>query len=385
MTIRIGTPEKAVLYPAHILLQYEQFSGSYDVLLVKKSGHALSIGRNKVPQAEAPFSIGSWTVFLNGTLDLHKDKKGNPTLTVTRIRSKRYGVNMPALSNYADSNRVTAMRLRDYLKDAGMLLTQVNDIPWQSSAIESILYPYRSDAYFGIMDTIHLSANTGRIFFSDNNRIDNDTVFVTLNGKEVIGRTDLSKRNPVTDVTLDTGLNILIFHADNYGKIPPNTGKLNLDFGREKFAINFANKADLSATFIVAKLYYYPDPKLLVTLPELLRNTKLIDSIRSDAAEVTLAIWDDAVEDGDSISLNVNGQWLAKGFPVKKKPQFLKVLLQAGMNDIIFVADNVGAIPPNTSLLEIIDGKRRRSYMINTDLGKNNLVKISYDYNPADP
>jgi hypothetical protein len=72
------------------------------------------------------------------------------------------------------------------------------------------------------------------------------------------------------------------------------------------------------------------------------------------------------------------------GISVKKKPQFIKVSLYPGENKIIFIADNLGSIPPNTSILEIIDGKHRKSYMIDTNLGQNNAIKIIYDFKPEE-
>ena len=117
-----------------------------------------------------------------------------------------------------------------------------------------------------------------------------------------------------------------------------------------------------------------------ITDRALQRNTKLLDSFKITSAEITLALWDDAVEDGDTISLSLNEQWIVQGFAVKKKPQFLTVTLQPGNNDIIFVADNLGLIPPNTSILEIIDGKYRKAYDISTNYGLNNMIKIQYDY-----
>ncbi len=382
LQLTIAAPEKNLLYPAHLKIQSAQFTGEYDLLLVKKGYNQLGIGRNKIPHIETPFSIGMWTIFLNGTFDLGRDKSGTPVLTANRIVSKKYGVDMPALSNFNDSDRMVAMRIRDLLREQPIGLKKTGNEAWQSMKVNEILHPYLSDVYYGIMDTIEVKSKDGKLSFADNNKIDNDTVFVLLNGKTVIDKTDLSRKNPTEEITLDTGQNILVFFADNYGRTPPNTGKLNLEFGNEKFAINFANKADISATFIVAKLFYYPPKPVNFTPPELLRNTKLVDDVHTTSAEVMLAIWDDALEDGDSISLNINGQWLVKGFAVKKKPQFLKVTLQPGQNNIIFVADNLGAIAPNTSILEIIDGKKRKSFMIDTDLGKNNLVRITYDYSP---
>jgi hypothetical protein len=56
--------------------------------------------------------------------------------------------------------------------------------------------------------------------------------------------------------------------------------------------------------------------------------------------------------------------------------------LEPGPNSIIFVADNLGSVVPNTSVLEIIDGKKRKSFMIDTDLSKNNQVNIYYEFKP---
>ena len=53
--------------------------------------------------------------------------------------------------------------------------------------------------------------------------------------------------------------------------------------------------------------------------------------------------------------------------------------MNPGPNVITFIADNLGTIPPNTSVLEIIDGKKRKSFYIETDMNKNNQIKIFYE------
>ncbi|MCP9752464.1 hypothetical protein [Ferruginibacter sp. HRS2-29] len=396
--LEVGSPEKNLLYPARLTINYGNFSGVYEILLVKKGYSQLGIGRDKAPVSEMPFSLGGWTIFLNGTFDIGRNKLGTQVLTANRIVSKRYGVDMPELLGFPDSTRMTAMRIRDLLRESNITLTKLNATPWPSSRTINILTPYLSDSYHGIMDTLNTNINEGHLSFADNNKIDNDSVFVLLNNKMIIDRTDLSRENPSANITLDTGMNILVFFADNYGKVPPNTGKMTVTIGKDKFIMNFANPENVSATFIVAKLYYYPLKPVINTPPvtirnmkkgklpdELSRNTKLLDEVHTESHEVTLAIWDDALEDGDSISLNINGDWLVKGFAVKKKPQFLKVKLLPGENDIVFIADNLGASAPNTSILEIIDGKRRRSFMISTDMKQNNLVRITYDVVASEP
>jgi hypothetical protein len=80
------------------------------------------------------------------------------------------------------------------------------------------------------------------------------------------------------------------------------------------------------------------------------------------------------VEDGDSISLRLNGEWITSGFPVKNKLQKIPVKLRPGENSLLFMADNLGSIPPNTSELRIRYGNKTRTLGLSTDMQKNNEV-----------
>ena len=191
--LEISSPEKNLLYPAQLSISYGNFSGVYELLLVKKGYSQLAIGREKAVVSESPFSIGAWTIFLNGTFDIGRNKLGTSTLTANRIVSKKYGVDMPDITGFPDSNRMTAMRTRDLLREGTITLSKINAVPWQSSRAYNILNPYLSDTYHGIMDTMNISTNEGKLSFADNNKIDNDTVFVLLNNKMIIDRTDLSR------------------------------------------------------------------------------------------------------------------------------------------------------------------------------------------------
>jgi hypothetical protein len=382
---QIAAPEQGTLYPALLTISYAQFTGVYQVLLVKKNDQELAIGRQKFPIKEEPFGLGAYTVPLNGTLQL----SGNNQLTVNRIAANRYGFAVPALSKYEDNNKMAVLRLSTFLRNEPVQLKKINAIPWRSAAANKMLYSYDAPTYFGLTDSFYLDTREGTIQFTDNNTSDDDTVSVMLNKKMIIEKTDIRKNNASVDVLLDTGLNILCFFADNYGRVPPNTAKLNLRFGAQNFTLDFTSKQNMSATFIVAKIFLLqrkqqkepPSNTARKTITEKIqkRNTKLIDSMRVASQEVTLAIWDDSVEDGDSISLQINDEIFMPGIAVKKKPQFIQVKLYPGENKIIFIADNLGSIAPNTSILEIIDGKKRKAYNINTNLGQNNAIKIIYD------
>lgn len=422
MELQIASPEKNLLYPAELKLQYDSFAANYHLLLVKRNIRQLAIGKNKVPSSEVPFSIGNWAIYLNGILDLSKDLKGNSFLSAERIYAKHYGVNMEDPAKFPSTQQTSATHLRDFLKDADIKLKKINNSALQDVYIDSILNPHISPAYYGIQDTVISHVRDGNVNFSGSKK-NSGVVSVILNGNNVIDQNDLSVKRPAEDIRLDTGLNILVFFADSYGKTVNSTGNVFVEIGKKKFSMDFADKKDLAATFIVTKIYYIPEADssgnpgngLLKELSEsdirkdikvyhypdptgrnlykdeaakaeaektLLRNTKPIGEIKTTSREIILALWDDAVEDGDTISLSINGHWIVQGFPVKKQPQFISVMIDPGPNRIIFVANNLGAIPPNTAVLEIIDNKQRRAFMLETDLTESNLIKIMYEGKP---
>jgi hypothetical protein len=390
--LQVAEPEQQTLYPAQIKFNFGNFKAVYQLLLVKKNIAQLAIGRNKFALKEDPFSIGTWTILLNGTFDLAIDIAGNKKLTINRMPAKRYGIPFPAIMSFEEAFRTNAIGISDFLKKTPLQLKKINQLAWRSADVNKILFTYLAPAYFGIVDTLYTKSANASLNFSENNKSDNDSISVMLNGSMIIDKLDISKAGFSQDIKLDTGLNILCFFADNYGRIPPNTGRLNLLLNEKKYMLDFTSKQNLSATFIVAKIYFEPlqqqripseiIARKTITQKIQQRETKLIDSIKAETPDITLAIWDDAVEDGDSISLQINDDIYLPGLAVKKKPQFIKVKLYPGENKIIFIADNLGSIAPNTSILEIIDGKRRKSYMIDTNLGQNSAVKILYDYKP---
>lgn len=385
MELLIASPEQSTLYPAQLTVKYEQFTGKYNLLLVKKNNNQLAIGRQKIAIKEEPFGIGAYTVPLNGSLIL----KGN-MLEVNRIPASRYGFAVPALSAYEEQNKMAIIRISEFLRNEPISLKKTNSDPWRNIAAAKMLHTHESPNYYGLSDSFYVRNAKGTIRLSEYEKNDDldDSISVMLNKKLIIDGAAVNK--PFSkEISLDTGLNILCFFAENYGSIPPNTAKLQLTFGDKKFLLDYTTKENMSATFIVAKIYLLKEnqqpPGTQTSAKEDIkrrvetRQTKWIDSIKATSQEVTLAFWDDAVEDGDSISIQINDEIFMKGLAVKKQPKFVKVKLYSGENKIIFIADNLGSISPNTSILEIIDGKKRKAYMINTDMGVNSAIKITYD------
>lgn len=388
LTLHIANPEKNLLYPAQLKIQSGSFTGVYELLLARKNNWELAISKNKFAESESPFSLEKSTQLLNGIFDYSKDFKAVQTLTL-----KRYQQNAVVndLIKNIDSNKNNIRLLINFLNDAEIKLVKQNNIEWQSNHIDAILSSGYSPGYFGLKDTVYIKTKDGSINLSSNKKNGNDIVSVRINGKAVLEQISLSKKNYNEEILLDTGLNTLCFFAENFSNNLPNNGKLKLELGKKNITLDFNNKLDSAANFIIVKLYFEPDRSKENNFqnyysnkaePALQANEKLICNLVATSQQLTLALWDDAVEDGDSISINIDGRWIVQGFPVKKNPQFIKVTLKPGHNTINFIADNLGSIPPNTSILEIIDGNKRKSFTLETTLGENNLLKIYYDIRP---
>lgn len=422
--LRIASPERNMLYPARLKISCEQFAGEYDVLLVKRNSRQLMIGRNKIPLSETPFSLGNLTVLLNGTFDFSKDIKGNAILLSPKFPAKQYGLPIPADKDFDPTFSGTAMQIAAAFRDPELQFRKTAIEPWQDEHVEKILSSTAKTYYLGICDTAQAIMRDGVINFPGSKKSDNGTVSVLVNGASVVDQAALDYKKPTEEFRLDTGQNIIVFFADSYGRTPANTGKASIAFGNQKFLLSFADKKDVAATFIVLRIFYFepkeersPNENELSKLPAeyqtpgnnnvfyypirnssavgpqnfktdstqqntLLRDVKLLGNMEANSRQITLAIWDDAVEDGDSISLSINNHWVVQGMAVKKRPQFIIVTLDPGQNKITFIADNLGSIIPNTSVLEIVDGKKRKSFMIDTNLRQNNLVNIFYNAGP---
>lgn len=91
-------------------------------------------------------------------------------------------------------------------------------------------------------------------------------------------------------------------------------------------------------------------------------------TIHSDTIQVLLN--DPEVEDGDIISLNVNGEWKLRNFYLTNAPAKFTFVMLRGENYIAMHAENLGSIPPNTGQLTIIDGTTKKQIILNSDAGK---------------
>ena len=382
MDLQIGIPERQTLYPAQLTLTYGGFIGVYEVLLAKKNDGQLGIGRGKFPIQQQPFGLGPWMLYLNGTLDF--TKKG---LSLQRMWISNFGIFMKGLYDDDEIYEQSKATLRDFLYHDSITLKKINNIPWTNQHTYRILHPENDSIYYGIYDKITIADSVLHVLVRDEDAIDKDTVSMLLNGKLVLNRAFISSEEKELTLPLDTGMNILTFFADNYGRLPPNTGAFRVRTDSGTYTYDFSHRANAYATFLVGQFYRIPKIPRSPASPVLklqedsritLRKNSLVEQLTVAAPQAELELWDDAAEDGDTVSILLNDHVVFTGFPVLKQRQKLSVVLEPGVNRLVLIADNLGSIPPNTAVMKITAGTTKKYVRIKTDLKQNNLVLINY-------
>jgi hypothetical protein len=99
-------------------------------------------------------------------------------------------------------------------------------------------------------------------------------------------------------------------------------------------------------------------------------------TVTSDSLKVDF--YDNGEIDGDSISIFYNNQLIAFNRILSTKSVHFDIGLDTTkeVNEISMFADNLGAIPPNTALMVVSDGKKRYEIRMASSLEKNATLKI---------
>jgi len=93
---------------------------------------------------------------------------------------------------------------------------------------------------------------------------------------------------------------------------------------------------------------------------------------------ITISLYDHGREDGDIVSIYLNGeQIVAKHVLTYKKKSFDVKLNINKSNDLFLYAHNLGNFPPNTVSIEIKDGSNSENIILNSDLSSCEAVLIN--------
>lgn len=91
------------------------------------------------------------------------------------------------------------------------------------------------------------------------------------------------------------------------------------------------------------------------------REKKLATVIPLTGDSVEIKFYDNAVVDGDSIAVFLNSNLVFEHVRLNYKPHIIKLAVNELLedNEMVMVAENLGTIPPNTSLMVVMIGDKR--------------------------
>lgn len=123
-----------------------------------------------------------------------------------------------------------------------------------------------------------------------------------------------------------------------------------------------------------------PIPKIITPVPLILktRENELVKRIETAKGEIQIAVYDNGEIDGDTVSIYHNNVLIRSHERLSQKP----VSFTIGVNpaeshhEIIMVAENLGSIPPNTSVMIITTPDNRYRLMISSSEQKNAKVVL---------
>lgn len=106
---------------------------------------------------------------------------------------------------------------------------------------------------FNVQKTITSEREIIKISVWDKNKVDGDIISLYLNGELVLENFTVSHTKKEIEVQLHAGSNILVMHAINLGKVPPNTAALSINDGSKKKIITLVS--DLKKSGAVEIIY----------------------------------------------------------------------------------------------------------------------------------
>lgn len=110
------------------------------------------------------------------------------------------------------------------------------------------------------------------------------------------------------------------------------------------------------------------------------REKEVIQSLKVDTSLIRIDLYDNAEIDDDTVSVFLNGALLLYKKRLTDKPLTLHITAMPNTDyELMMYAENLGRIPPNTSLMLVTAGKRKYEIRISSTETKSAVVKFRYD------
>ncbi|HKH61784.1 MAG TPA: hypothetical protein VKA49_13175 [Flavitalea sp.] len=117
-------------------------------------------------------------------------------------------------------------------------------------------------------------------------------------------------------------------------------------------------------------------PKVLLT-----RANELVKTIATDANEVIIDLYDNGTIDNDTVSVYLDKKLVVAKQRLTDKPITVRFTLDENntFHELVMVAENLGEIPPNTSLMVVKAGSKQYEVRITSNEQKNAVVIFKYE------
>lgn len=120
--------------------------------------------------------------------------------------------------------------------------------------------------------------------------------------------------------------------------------------------------------------------KNIIPVPEILktRDNALAKRIETPESEITIDLYDNGEIDGDTVTIYHNNELVISHAGLSVKPVTVKIKVDENNphHELVMVANNLGSIPPNTSLMVVTAKDKRYEVFISSSEQKNAKVVI---------
>jgi hypothetical protein len=123
-------------------------------------------------------------------------------------------------------------------------------------------------------------------------------------------------------------------------------------------------------------------PTVIVPIPAVLksRTNELLKTLTVNHTTIELRIYDDGAIDNDTVSVYYDNKLLISKARLSDLPITTKITVDPSdhPHQLVMVAENLGDIPPNTSLLVVVDGEKKYEERIISNEQKNVVINFLY-------
>ena len=107
------------------------------------------------------------------------------------------------------------------------------------------------------------------------------------------------------------------------------------------------------------------------------RDVEIQKVITVRSKKINLSVWDNERVDGDRVSLSLNGEWILRNYEIAKEKHSLDIeLIKNQVNELVFFAENLGEIPPNTTAINIQYEGYNKTHIMRSNMDKSASINF---------